>query len=341
MKKKDIRDLSIEELEEFFLSHKIKKFRLNQLNNWIWKKGSTSFNVMTSLSKNIRNLLNEHFTINTISIDKKLKSIDGTIKYSFILQDKNLIEGVLIPSRDRVTACISSQAGCSLSCSFCATGTLKLKRNLTYYEIYDQVYLLNEQCKKYFNKPLSNIVYMGMGEPLLNYNNVLNSIEKITSCEGMGISNQRITLSTVGLPKMIIKLADKEVRFNLAVSLHSAINKTRSKIMSINDSQDLLKLKQSISYFYEKTKTRITYEYILLEGVNDDLNSAKKLADFCKISPCKINLIEYNIVKGSSFKKSSNTKQFMSFLRNKNLIVNLRKSKGEDINAACGQLINN
>ena len=214
MKKKDIRDLSIEELEEFFVRHKIKKFRVNQLNNWIWKKGSASFNVMTSLSKNIRNLLNEHFTINTISIDKKLKSIDGTIKYSFILQDKNLIEGVLIPSRGRVTACVSSQAGCSLSCSFCATGTLKLKRNLTYYEIYDQVYLLNEQCKKYFKKPLSNIVYMGMGEPLLNYNNVLHSIDKITSCEGMGISNQRITLSTVGLPKMIIKLADKEVRFN-------------------------------------------------------------------------------------------------------------------------------
>ncbi|MDP7244390.1 MAG: 23S rRNA (adenine(2503)-C(2))-methyltransferase RlmN, partial [Flavobacteriales bacterium] len=227
-------------------------------------------------------------------------------------------------------------------CTFCATGTLKLERNLTAAEIYDQVFILNEESVSNFGKSLSNIVYMGMGEPLLNYNNMLESIRLITTEKGMGMSPKRITVSTAGIAKMIMKLADDKVRFNLAISLHSSNDETRSKLMSLNDSVPLQELRDAIRYFYDKTNRRITYEYIFFKGINDNVNDAKGLANFCKVSPCKINLIEYNTVEGSPYEKSTNkvTENFISYLEEKNLIVNLRKSKGKDINAACGQLVN-
>jgi 23S rRNA (adenine2503-C2)-methyltransferase len=253
-----------------------------------------------------------------------------------------LVEGVLIPSKKRITACISSQVGCSLDCAFCATGTLKLERNLTAAEIYDQVFILNEESVSNFGKSLSNIVYMGMGEPLLNYNNMLESIRLITTEKGMGMSPKRITVSTAGIAKMIMKLADDKVRFNLAISLHSSNDETRSNLMSLNDSVPLQELRDAIRYFYDETNSRITYEYILFKGINDNVNDAKGLANFCKVSPCKINLIEYNTVDDFPYEKSTNkvTENFISYLEEKNLIVNLRKSKGKDINAACGQLVN-
>ena len=340
--KKDIRELSQEELEQFFLENKQQKFRVNQLNEWIWKKGATSFKQMSSLSKDLRRLLESDFIFNSAEIDQQFRSYDGTIKYSFKLHDDKLIEGVLIPSKKRVTACISSQIGCSLACTFCATGTLDMNRNLSHSEIFDQVFKLNTESEKNYGRSLSNIVFMGMGEPLLNYNNLLKAIKNITSEKGMAVSPRRITVSTAGLSKQIIKLADDQVRFNLAVSLHSAIDEVRSDLMPLNDSINLTTLRDAIRYFHEKTNSRITYEYILFKDVNDNLDDARKLASFCKVSPCKVNLIEYNPVEGINFEKSSNenTEGFISFLEGKNIIVNLRKSKGKDIDAACGQLVN-
>ena len=343
MKEKiDIRNISVEELQKFCKDNNLPKFRAKQVEEWLWKKGATSFAEMTSLSKEMRDLFTVHFVINSVKIHKAERSIDGTIKYSMKLHDNQLVEGVLIPSKKRITACISSQVGCSLDCTFCATGTLKLERNLTAAEIYDQVFILNEESISSFGKSLSNIVYMGMGEPLLNYNNMLESIELITTKKGMGMSPKRITVSTAGIAKMVKKLGDDMVKFNLAISIHSANDEKRSSLMILNDSVPLQELRDAIRYFYDKTDSRITYEYILFKEVNDSVEDAKELAKFCKVSPCKINLIQYNKVDGMDYEKSSNknTETFISYLEEKHLIVNLRKSKGKDINAACGQLVN-
>ena len=340
--KQDIRLLGIEDLILFFKKNNIASFRAKQVHEWLWKKRVVNFEEMTSLSISDRHLLQEYFTINNVEIHKTEQSRDKTIKYSLKLHDNKLVEGVIIPSRKRLTACISSQAGCSLACTFCATGTLKLERNLNFSEIYDQVYILNEQAKLKFGKPLSNIVYMGMGEPLLNYENLIKSIDLITNDLGLGMSPKRITVSTAGIAKMIKKLADDEVKFNLALSLHTADNEKRNNIMPINESIDLTKLEEAIKYFYAKTGTRVTYEYILFDGVNDTIEDVNQLVNFCKKAPCKVNLIEYNQVDGFPFKKSSNkkTNNFIEYLEGRNIIVNLRKSKGKDINAACGQLVN-
>ncbi len=341
-RKRDIRDISVENLQKFCATHKLPRFRAQQVWEWLWKKRATSFNEMTSLSKTMRHLFAQYFIINPVKIHKGERSIDGTIKYSLQLHDKLLVEGVLIPSKKRLTACVSSQVGCSLACEFCATGTLKLERNLTAAEIYDQVFILNEEAISNFGKPLSNIVFMGMGEPLLNYNALLVSINFITTEQGMGISPKRITVSTAGIAKMIKKIADDEVRFNLAISLHSASNSKRDVLMPINQKINLTELRDSVRYFYDKTGSRVTYEYILFKDLNDSIEDAKKLAQFAKASACKINLIEYNPVDDLPYQKSSNkvTERFIAYLQEKNIIANLRKSKGKDINAACGQLAN-
>ncbi|MBL6874240.1 MAG: 23S rRNA (adenine(2503)-C(2))-methyltransferase RlmN [Flavobacteriales bacterium] len=340
--KKNIRELKLEELIDFLKNQNIPSYRAKQIHEWLWKKRAISFNEMTSLSLSLRELLEQNFCLNAVKIHKAEKSSDGTIKYSLKLYDNKLVEGVLIPSKKRLTACISSQVGCSLSCTFCATGTLKLERNLNYAEIYDQIFILNEEALLNFGKPLSNIVYMGMGEPLLNYENLLKSIELVSSKTGLSMSPKRITVSTAGIAKMIKKLADDDVRFNLAISLHTSDDKKREEIMPINKSINLEELKESIKYFFEKTGTRITYEYILFKDINDSLDDAHELVKFCKSTPCKVNLIEYNSVDNIPFKKASNnkTEKFINFLNEKNVIVNLRRSKGKDINAACGQLVN-
>ena len=340
--KKNIRELKLEELIDFLKNQNIPSYRAKQIHEWLWKKRAISFNEMTSLSLSLRELLEQNFCLNAVKIHKAEKSSDGTIKYSLKLYDNKLVEGVLIPSKKRLTACISSQVGCSLSCTFCATGTLKLERNLNYAEIYDQIFILNEEALLNFGKPLSNIVYMGMGEPLLNYENLLKSIELVSSKTGLSMSPKRITVSTAGIAKMIKKLADDDVRFNLAISLHTSDDKKREEIMPINKSINLEELKESIKYFFEKTGTRITYEYILFKDINDSLDDAHELVKFCKSTPCKVNLIEYNSVDNIPFQKASNnkTEKFINFLNEKNVIVNLRRSKGKDINAACGQLVN-
>ena len=340
--KKDIRNTSVEDLQKFCAEHKLPKFRAKQIQEWLWKKKAVSFDEMTSLSKPMRDLFAIHFIINAVKIHKGERSIDGTIKYSLQLHDKLLVEGVLIPSKNRLTACVSSQVGCSLACEFCATGTLKLARNLTAAEIYDQVFILNEEAISNFGKPLSNIVYMGMGEPLLNYNAVLESINLITTEKGLRMSPKRITVSTAGISKMIKKLGDDGARFNLAISLHSATDSKRDILMPINQKINLEELRESVRYFYDKTASRVTYEYILFKDLNDSIEDAQKLVQFTKASPCKINLIEYNTVDDLPYEKSSNrvTENFMKYLEERNILVTLRKSKGKDINAACGQLVN-
>lgn len=340
--KKDIRTLSLEELIKEQTVFNEKSFRAKQIYEWLWKKSARSFDEMTNLSISLRNQLKEHFTINAIVVDTTQTSNDKTIKSGFRLFDNHVIEGVLIPTETRMTACVSSQVGCSLTCKFCATGKLERIRNLNADEIYDQVAIIRKQSEDNYNIPLSNIVYMGMGEPLLNYANVLKSIEKITSPEGLNMSPQRITVSTAGIAKMIKKLGDDGVKFNLALSLHAANDEKRDKIMPINEHNNLEALREALKYFYDKTGTRITYEYIVFNNFNDSLKDAAELADFCKNTPCKINLIEYNPIGDGIFEnaKIDRIEAFKKFLESKNLIVNIRRSRGKDIDAACGQLAN-
>ncbi len=340
--KKDIRDCSIEELTDFCISNGMKKYVSSQIYFWLWKKSSLSIDEMTNLSLSNRSLLKKEFTINGIAIDLQEESNDGTIKSRFILHDKNLVEGVLIPQNKRMTACISSQVGCSLSCKFCATGKIGRIRNLSAGEIYDQVISISNQAINKYDIPLSNIVFMGMGEPLLNYKNVIQSINYLTSEEGLNMSPRRITLSTSGISKMIRRLADDGVKVNLALSLHAVSEEKRKAIMPIGESNSLSSLKDSLKYYFSKLKKKITYEYVLLKDVNDGLEDARDLYNFTKHVPSKINLIEYNSVEGLEYQKSSveKTNIFIEFLEKKGLNVGVRRSRGEDINAACGQLAN-
>ena len=337
--KKNIREFDLISLTS---EYNQPKFRAKQLYRWLWKKSIKDFDLITDLPESFKKELKKNFLLPYTSIRTKIVSQDGTIKYLFKLSDGLICEGVLIPQNDRFTACISSQVGCSLSCQFCATGTMKRDRNIFSSEIFDQVFLIMQECERLYGKKLTNIVYMGMGEPLVNYQNVVDSIKYITNKEGLNMSSKRITLSTVGVSKMIKKLADENLKINLAVSLHSANNLKRSKIMDINSINDLNNLKDALLYFFTKTKTRITYEYVMLKDFNDTQKDATDLVKFSKIVPSKINLIEFNSVNKSNFQKSTDetTKEFISILKKENIIVNLRRSRGEDVNAACGQLAN-
>lgn len=340
--KRDVRKLALEELKEFFLQHNEKPFRAQQVYEWLWKKSAKDFDQMTNLSISTRQLLKDHFTINHIRVDNMQRSGDGTIKNAVRLHDGLVVESVLIPTETRITACVSSQVGCSLACQFCATARLKRMRNLSADEIYDQVVAIREQAELFFNRPLTNIVFMGMGEPLLNYTNVVEAINKITSPKGLNMAARRITLSTVGIAKMIKKIADDEVKFNLAVSLHAAIDETRSSIMPINETNSLEELTESLKYWYKKTKRKVTYEYVVWEGINDTQEHANALLKFCKIIPSKVNLIEYNRIEGDEFKQASDEvlKMYIDLLEKNGITTRIRKSRGKDIDAACGQLAN-
>jgi 23S rRNA (adenine2503-C2)-methyltransferase len=340
--KKDIRSLSKEQLRDFFVANGHKPFRGNQVFEWLWSKGSHRFDDMTNVSKETRNLLENNFVINHINVDTIQRSEDGTVKNAVRLHDGLVVESVLIPTDTRTTACVSSQVGCSLDCNFCATARLKRMRNLEPAEIYDQVIAIDKESRLYYNHPLSNIVFMGMGEPLMNYNNVLKAIEMITSNEGLGMSPKRITVSTSGIPKMIKKLADDEVKFKLAVSLHSAIDEIRNQIMPFTKNFLLPDLKESLEYWYAKTKSKITYEYVVWKGINDDKKSIDALVKFCKYVPCKVNLIEYNAIDDGNFQQASDESinQYIKALDNAGIVAKVRRSRGKDIDAACGQLAN-
>jgi 23S rRNA (adenine2503-C2)-methyltransferase len=340
--KRDIRKLTLDELKTFFAEKGEKAFRAQQVYEWLWKKSAKDFNQMTNLSVQAREMLNEHFTINYIRVDNMQRSEDGTIKNAVKLYDDLVVESVLIPTKDRITACVSSQVGCSLDCKFCATARLKRMRNLSPDEIYDQVVAIKQQAELFFNRPLTNIVFMGMGEPLLNYANVIEAINKITSPEGLNMASKRITLSTVGIAKMIKKMADDGVKFNLAVSLHDAINETRSAIMPINETNPLEELAEALKYWYKKTKRKVTYEYVVWRGINDTVEHVQALVKFCKHIPCKVNLIEYNPIDDGEFQQASPEaiQLYQTTLERNGIIARIRKSRGKDIDAACGQLAN-
>lgn len=340
--KQDIRKMSVDQLKGWMTEHGEKAFRAKQIYEWIWKKSANSFAEMTNLSLATRQLIDEHFVIHAMDVAKQQQSNDGTIKSAFRLFDGNLVEGVLIPAADRMTACVSSQVGCSLTCKFCATGYMDRKRNLEAGEIYDQVVAIARQAEHSFKAPLTNIVYMGMGEPLLNYVNVLKSIEHITSPEGLNMSPRRITVSTAGIAKMIKKLGDDEVRFRLALSLHAANDEKRNQIMPINESNSLDNLAEALNYFYDKTGNRITFEYIVFNNFNDTLQDAKELWEFTKRVPARVNIIEYNPIAEAEFTNTGADKldKFAAYLEDRGVSVHVRRSRGKDIDAACGQLAN-
>ncbi|MBO9731603.1 MAG: 23S rRNA (adenine(2503)-C(2))-methyltransferase RlmN [Chitinophaga sp.] len=340
---KNIRHLSLPALQEYFGSIGEKPFRAKQVYEWLWLRHADSFEAMTNLSKELRTKLAEHFTLPAVKVDTVQQSNDGTIKSRFRLHDNHLVEGVLIPTDSRQTACVSSQVGCSLSCKFCATGYMDRARNLDYDEIYDEVALINQQAQEAYGKKLSNIVFMGMGEPLLNYKNVLQAIEKITSPDGLGMSPKRITVSTAGVAKMIRQLGDDKVRFNLALSLHAANDKKRSEIMPINDSNNLKELIAALNYFYKATENEISFEYILFKDFNDSKEDADELIKIYRQVPADlVNIIEYNPIDAARFQKpdSQTAEEFMEYLSKNRVNARLRRSRGKDIDAACGQLAN-
>ncbi len=338
----NIRNLALNDLIERLEALGEKKFRAKQIYEWIWKKGARSFEDMKNISKKIIAALEADYFLDCLAVTDLQKSNDGTIKVAFTSYDGHVTEGVLIPTETRVTACISSQVGCSLACKFCATGRLKLMRNLSAGEIYDQVLLLTQLSNEHYGINLTNIVFMGMGEPLLNFKNVVEGSRKICGEIGLGISPRRITISTAGIAKMIEKLGDEDIKLNLALSLHAANDVKRNEIMEINETNSLDKLATALKSYYAKTKNRITFEYIIFKDFNDTINDARELAEFCKNVPVKINIIEYNPIDDGEYQQADKRKvdDFADFLESLNLVVNIRRSRGKDIDAACGQLAN-
>lgn len=342
MVKKDIRALTVEQLTQLFKEINEPAFRAKQVYDWLWAKSAINFDQMSNLSKNLRDYLNTNFAINAVQISELQVSSDRTIKCAMRLHDNYVVESVLIPHQTRYTACISSQVGCSLTCKFCATGKLKRMRNLNADEIYDQVALVKSTALERYNAPLTNIVYMGMGEPLLNYAEVLKSVDKITSPQGLGMAAKRITVSTAGVAKMIAKLGDDNVKFHLALSLHAANDEKRNHIMPINETNSLENLATSLNYFTDKTGTRPTFEYIAFKDYNDSITDAQDLVNFCKKVKSKVNIIEYNPIDDGEFKQTTRErlKAFTDHLEKNGIICNVRHSRGKDIDAACGQLAN-
>jgi 23S rRNA (adenine2503-C2)-methyltransferase len=341
--KKNIRHLSLSELEQYFETLGDKKFRARQVWEWLWAKHAHSFDEMTNLSKDLRQLLADNFSFPALTVDATQYSADGTVKSRFRSADNHLVEGVLIPTDERKTACVSSQIGCSLSCKFCATGYMERKRNLDFDEIYDEVVLINQQSERVYEKKLSNIVFMGMGEPLLNYKNVLKAIERITAPDGLAMSPRRITVSTAGVAKMIRQLGDDKVKFKLAVSLHAANDKKRNEIMPINETNNLKSLVEALNYFYQQTGNEITFEYILFKDFNDSRQDADELVKIFRQVPADlVNIIEYNPIDQALFAKPEEHAigQFMQHLEKNRVNARLRRSRGKDIDAACGQLAN-
>jgi 23S rRNA (adenine2503-C2)-methyltransferase len=339
----NIRHLSLSELENYFTSISQPKFRVKQVHEWLWQKHAHSFDDMTNLSKDLRNKLAAEFTLPALQVETVQNSEDGTIKSRFKTSDGHMIEGVLIPTEARKTACVSSQIGCSLSCKFCATGYMERRRNLNYDEIYDQVVMINQQSEATYQKKLSNIVFMGMGEPLLNYKNVLKAIERISADDGLGMSSKRITVSTAGVAKQIKQLGDDKVKFKLALSLHAANDKKRNEIMPINESNNISVLIEALNHFYKQTGNEITFEYILFQNFNDSQKDAEELIKIYRQVPADlVNIIEYNPIDAFKFHKPDEdaVDAFMSILEKNRVNARLRRSRGKDIDAACGQLAN-
>ena len=339
---KDIRLITPENLEQLLKKYKFPTYRSKQIQNWARKINVQSFNQMSNLPSDLIHFLNENFKLNKSKVKTSKKSSDGTIKFAIQLYDNLIVEAVLIPSNKRITACVSSQVGCSLDCNFCATSKIKKMRNLESYEIFDQIMLLNKESINHFSSPITNIVFMGMGEPLLNYKNVIESIDQITSDFGIGISYKKITLSTSGISKMIRKMADDNVKFNLAISLHTALEKTRNNVMPFSKSFPIKELVDSLEYWYKKIKRKITFEYLIWKEINDDFEHINALVSICKRIPSKVNIIEYNDTDNSMFRNADDKwiNNYVTTLKENRIPVSVRRSRGKDIDAACGQLAN-
>ena len=339
---KDIRLIRPENLEQLLKKNKFPKYRSKQIQNWARKINVQSFDQMSNLPNDLIHFLIENFKLNKSKVNTIKKSSDGTIKFAIQLYDNLIVEAVLIPSNKRITACVSSQVGCSLDCNFCATSKIKKMRNLESYEIFDQIMLLNKESINHFSSPITNIVFMGMGEPLLNYKNVIESIDQITSDFGIGISYKKITLSTSGISKMIRKMADDNVKFNLAISLHTALEKTRNKVMPFSKSFPIKELVDSLEYWYKKIKRKITFEYLIWKEINDDFEHINALVSICKRIPSKVNIIEYNDTDDSVFQNADDKwiNNYVTTLKENRIPVSVRRSRGKDIDAACGQLAN-
>ena len=339
---KDIRLIKPENLEQLLKKNKFLTYRSKQIQNWARKIDIQSFNQMSNLPNDLIQFLSENFKLNKSKVKTSKKSFDGTIKFAIQLYDNLIVEAVLIPSNKRVTACVSSQVGCSLDCNFCATSKIKKMRNLESYEIFDQIMLLNKESINHFSSQITNIVFMGMGEPLLNYKNVIESIDQITSDFGIGISYKKITVSTSGISKMIKKMADDDVKFNLAISLHTALEKTRNKVMPFSKSFPIKELVDSLEYWYKKIKRKITFEYLIWKEINDDFEHINALVSICKRIPSKVNIIEYNDTDNSMFRNADDKwiNNYVTTLKENRIPVSVRRSRGKDIDAACGQLAN-
>ncbi len=341
-KRADLRSLDFEGLQATLIKVGEPKYRAKQIWEWLWNKQVHDFSEMTNLPKALRDKLVSEYEMRSFASSEDQRSEDGTVKMALETHDHKIIESVLIPTAKRKTACISSQVGCSLSCAFCATGKLKRLRNLEAFEIFDQVVEVDRVSREMYGEGLSNIVYMGMGEPLLNLKQVLHSVDRITSEDGLGMSPKRITISTAGIAKMIRKLGDEKVRFNLALSLHAANDEKRSKIMPINDSNNLDVLASALNYYYSQTKNQVTFEYIIFKDFNDEIQDAQELVKFCKKVPSKVNIIEYNSIDDAEFEQALPEKvdAFAHHLKKNGIVAKVRRSRGKDIDAACGQLAN-
>jgi len=340
--KQNIRLLSKDQLKEWLAQQGEPAFRANQIMEWIWQKHADSFDAMTNLPKSLRQKLDQAFYIPQAQVAQSQQSRDGTVKNAVRLPDGLIVESVVIPSGKRTTVCISSQVGCSLDCSFCATARLKRVRNLTYDEIVDQVVQAREQAGQYFDNRLTNIVFMGMGEPLLNYDNVMKAIRIMTDPKGLGISPKRITLSTAGIPKMIKRLADEDPGTGLAVSLHAAEDEVRNRLMPVNARTGGLRaLADALKYWYDKTGRKVTFEYLVLKGINDNDRALKALVRFASQIPSKVNLIRYNPADSFDPYQDAGDEWFEKYkrtLNQKGIVATIRHSAGSDIDAACGQL---
>lgn len=347
--KTDLKSLTKTELFEFCTKLGLPRFRTDQIFQWLYQKGASTFDEMTNLSKDLRSKLSEVATINRIELSQQQRSKDGTIKFLFKLTDEDKdfkVEAVLIPDfyddgvANRLTVCVSSQVGCVFGCTFCATGKMGFFRNLSHGEIVDQVQYINEISLQEYDKKVTNIVYMGMGEPLHNYTAVVQSAAIISDPLGIDLSPKRITVSTVGLTKQIKKLADDAEPFNLAISLHAPDDLKRDKIMPINSSMNLENLEEAVRYYHRKTERPLTYEYLLFDNFNDSKEDARNLAKIAKWAPSKINIIMYNNVAGVELQRAREDRlnTFMKELKRNDVRATVRRSRGDDIDAGCGQL---
>lgn len=346
--KTDLKALSRKELETFCEELGLHSYRADQLFRWLYQKGARQFSEMTNLSLELRERLDGIARVGNIELEKRQESADGTVKYLFRLNDERLsrIEAVLIPdpakskTPKRLTVCVSTQVGCLFGCRFCATGKMGFFRNLTHGEIVDQVGFINRDAEERYGKSVTNVVYMGMGEPLHNYRAVVESAAILTDERATGLSPKRITVSTVGLPKQIRQLADEGPPVRLAISLHAADDEKRNRIMPINRSLNLTALEEAVRYYYDRRMEPVTYECLLFDSMNDSPEDARRLASIAQWVPSKVNIIMYNPVPGVPFDRVGEDRlnRFMKSLVKYGVTATVRRSRGDDIDAGCGQL---